>query len=412
MNRVVIVTPGQLGMNPRTVKEATSLHQAGFRVTVVCTRLSSALDQRDSTILGEIDWDVDRVDFGPRPAWWFERGLNEAARILAAASPFISRQPFLAGYAHSPMARRLLAATLRHPADLYIAHYPAALPAAVAAARRHGARFAFDAEDFHPGDLPDEPSSRRPNQWIDAIERNALPRAAYVTAASPGIADAYAERYGIARPTVVRNVFPLTEAPEGPSAGGTVTPGPTLYWFSQVRGRDRGLECALEAIALARTRPHLHIRGAARMGFDQAYLTRAKALGCADRIHFLDPAAPMEMARLAAGYDAGLASETGGTANHRIALANKIFTYILAGTVSMMSDIPAHVAFADEAGDAVRLYRTEDPRSLAAVLDDLFEDPARLARARAAAYALGQTRLNWEAEATLLLKCVADALGE
>lgn len=404
--RVCIVTPGQLWMNPRAVKEADALSAAGYRVHVIATRLSEAMEARDRDVLRAARWTVGRVDFTGRPRWLGERLGTELARRLDGLVP----SPRLAFLAHSPLTRRLTATTTAVRADLYIAHYPAALPAAVAAARRHGARFAFDAEDFHPGDLPDGPAAARPNRWIDALERQALPRAAYVTAASPGIGQAYAERYGIAQPTVIRNVFPRAEAPAHATPAGNASPRPTLYWFSQTRGGNRGLECALEAIARAATRPHLHLRGDRRPDFDDAFLRRADALDCADRVHLLDPAPPSRMVALAADHDAGLASETGRTRNHRLALANKIFTYLLAGIPAVLSDTPAHVAFAAEAPDAALLYRTDDPQSLAGVLDRLFESPERLSRARAAAHALGQTSLNWEAEAPQLLACVARSL--
>ena len=132
-------------------------------------------------------------------------------------------------------------------ADLYIAHYPAALPAAAKSAARHGARYAFDAEDFHLGDLPDLPKHEHERRRLRAIEGAYLPRAAYVTAASPGIADAYVKGYGIKRPAVVLNVFPLSRAPASTTPRGTVEPGPSLYWFSQTIGPDRGLEAAVAA---------------------------------------------------------------------------------------------------------------------------------------------------------------------
>ena len=92
-------------------------------------------------------------------------------------------------------------------------------------------------------------------------------------------------------------------------------------------------------------------------------------------------------------------------------LTNKLFTYALAGIPMLLSDIPAHRQVQAEAGDAVQLFRREDPVSLAAVLDSwLAAPPAVLARARAAAYCLGQESWNWEREQTLLLERVATVL--
>ena len=116
------------------------------------------------------------------------------------------------------------------------------------------------------------------------------------------------------------------------------------------------------------------------------------------------------MVRLAAQYDAGLVAETGATLNRRIALTNKQFTYLLGGVPAIMSDIPAHEQFCAEAEGATFLYRADDPEDLARALDDVLGDADRLAEARHCAFALGQSRFNWEAEAPKLLSSVQDAL--
>jgi hypothetical protein len=117
------------------------------------------------------------------------------------------------------------------------------------------------------------------------------------------------------------------------------------------------------------------------------------------------------MARLAAVYDLGLSGEPGHTPNNRIALGNKLFTYLLAGLPILASAIPSHVAFAAKAGSAMRLYAVDGADELAAALDGLFENPQILAVAREAAFALGQTRYNWDFEKSVFLERVAAALA-
>ena len=143
--------------------------------------------------------------------------------------------------------------------DLYIAHYPAALPAVATAARKYGTRYAYDAEDFHIGDWPDDAKYDGERRLVREIESRYLQGCAYVTAASPGIAEAYVDTYGIKRPRVVLNAFPLGHALPNPTPQGTVRPRPSLYWFSQTIGPDRGLECAVRAIALDAACDHTSI---------------------------------------------------------------------------------------------------------------------------------------------------------
>jgi glycosyltransferase involved in cell wall biosynthesis len=407
-SRICILTPGALGSNPRVVKEAQALHDEGCDVTVISTRTLDDVDRRDETILATAEWRSRRLDFRARGWRW---RLRRAAQSAEAIVFSMTRRTRSADTGLSAFTAPLIAAAREVPADLYIAHYPAALPAAAIAARFRRARYAFDAEDFHPGELPDAIGDALQRRLVRAIEARYLPGCAYVTAASPGIADAYAAAYGIARPTVVLNVFPKSQAPAAPTPAGTAEPGPSVYWFSQTIGPGRGLECAAQAIDRARARPHLYLRGSPAAGLVEHLRNIATAGGAGERLHILPPAAPFEMERLAACYDLGFVGEIGHTESRRVALTNKLFSCLLAGLPVVMSDIPAHRAFAHEAGGAVRLYVADDADSLAAAFDALLGDPAALAVARAAAFHLGQTRFNWEVEKARLLDKVATSLA-
>jgi hypothetical protein len=115
------------------------------------------------------------------------------------------------------------------------------------------------------------------------------------------------------------------------------------------------------------------------------------------------------MERLAASYDIGLGGETGFTRNNKIALSNKVFSYLLAGVPVVLSDTPAHRAFAVELGGAARVYKVDDAESLASALDAFLCNAAELAAARATAFHLGRSRFNWETERLALLNCVRAA---
>ena len=115
------------------------------------------------------------------------------------------------------------------------------------------------------------------------------------------------------------------------------------------------------------------------------------------------------MERLASRHDLGFVGETGVTANRRIALANKLFTYILAGIPGVASDIPAHRWLARRAGPAMSLYPVGSAEGLAAAIDEYLADGgAVLARARAHAHALGQRSLNWDVEKAVLVRKVEE----
>jgi len=411
--RICLVTSLHPSLNPRLVKEADALSGAGYEVIVIAPDFSPWARAADAVYQNRCWRIVERPRFGPHaPAG--TRVIELVRRLIAdiATRHLGLTNHVLVRAACHPASPALVSRTLRHKADLYIAHVLPALPAAALAARMHGALYAFDAEDFHLGEPPPGPEHDRERQIVKAMEAPFLAGCAYVTAASPGIAQAYADVYGIPLPQSVLNVFPLRQAPAKPSPKGSAAPGPSIHWYSQTIGADRGLQCAVQAIGRSRMRPHLYLRGTPTPGFLERLRREAQAIGVADHLHVLEPSLPHDLERLASQYDAGLCGEIGHTENRRIALTNKQFSYLLAGIPALMSDIPAHRAFAREAAGAVELYEVDDPESLARAMDAVLANPDRLAAMRDEAWRLGQTRFNWDIEQKHLLNIVERTLGQ
>jgi glycosyltransferase involved in cell wall biosynthesis len=203
------------------------------------------------------------------------------------------------------------------------------------------------------------------------------------------------------------NVFPLDMAPAAPSAG--AAPGTPArlkaYWFSQTIGFDRGLQPFLQAMARTRSLVTLDIRGGNQWGGGDRLMVLARELGIADRVSILPKAPPGQMVILAAAYDVGLSLETDVSENRRICLTNKIFTYLLAGIPTVMSDTPAQRALAPDLGAAAVVVSLSDPATIAAALDELAA-ASRLADAKRTAWRLGHERYNWDVEKDILLQAV------
>ena len=396
---ICIVSPGNLTSDPRVLKEADTLHEAGYAVTAIVCDYTDSLRPFDDEIAARVPWQVVRV---PRPAGERQIGLiaGGIARVTARAG---ARVPVaLAARAYGGPVAALERAASDRPADLYIAHYVAGLAAAGAAARRHGAMLGFDAEDFHGGE-----GTAFHTDMVRAIEGSLLPSCRHATAAAPLIADAYAAQYGIA-PTTVLNVFPLAMAPAQPCRHGE--PGTfRAYWFSQTIGLDRGLQSFIQAMARAKTRITLDIRGGNRWGHGDRLIDIARQLGIADRVNLLPMTPPGEMVRAAAAYDIGLSLETDVSDNRRLCLTNKIFTYLLAGVPVLLSDTPAQRALAPQLGAAARVISLTDPDGMAVTLDRLAGSPDARAEASASAWRLGRERYNWDVEKAALLGAVAQA---
>lgn len=406
---VCLVTSGHVGSNPRLVKEADALARAGARVKVVAvnvTRLPE-VQARDSHILGRGLWPCTLVGGGS----WASRLLPAVLRRVAtlAFSRGI-RSDWVACTAYSAHIARLSRAAEAIPADLYIAHNLAALPASWNAATTNNGRLGFDAEDFHSGQFTASEEGALALRLTRHIEQRYLPCCDYVTAASPGIARAYAAANGLNVPTTILNVFPKHDAPASPTKPGRARHSPSLYWFSQTIGPGRGLEDALAAIAASLSRPWLYVQGTAAPGYASHLTALADKLGIADRLVFVAPSLPDELPKLAAQHDAGLALEPADTPNHDACLSNKIFTYLLAGVPVLATDTAGQRELAAELPGAVRMLPLADPTKWPGVIDALLLDPQTLAAARKGAWNAAQDRFNWDREQNTFLHAVMRAL--
>jgi glycosyltransferase involved in cell wall biosynthesis len=313
-------------------------------------------------------------------------------------------------WAHHSLTELLKSAAKRCRADLYIAHYVAALPAACSAARQYNAMCGFDAEDYHLGEFEQNEVNDVPARAVRKIEAAYIPQVRHFTAASKGISAAYSRTYEVSLPRVILNVFPRENAPRAPTKSGRAQPGPSIYWFSQTIGVNRGLECAVRAIAQAKSNPHLYLRGNFQSEIKTKLAEIAQPLGVEARIHYLLPAPGFEMERLASDYDIGLVAETCYTENRRIALTNKLFSYLLAGLPVVASDTQAHHELAN-ACDAIFLYAVNSPAELSKAFDDLLLNPEALERARSESWAAGQYRYNWDLEQKKLVDAVCSHIG-
>lgn len=400
--RICILSPGNLSSNPRLVKEADALHRAGYDVTAIVCDYTEALKPFDDEIASGAPWKIVRL---PRDR--SERYITAASRPVAqvlAASGMPVPLP-VASHAYGGPAYALRRAATAVVADLYIAHYVPALPAAMAAVRRHRALLGFDAEDFHAGDAIDDIADGIQPKLVTRIERACLPTCACMTASSPMIGSAYAARYGV-NPRTVLNVFSKTmAAPIEPGAGESREPGRlAVYWFSQTIGLDRGLQEFMRAMARAKARVSLDVRGSNRWSHGDTLMALARDLGVAERVRLLPTAAPDQMVKLAAPYDLGLSLEIGNSQNRRACLGNKIFTYLLAGVPVMMSDTPAQRALAPELGAAAAVVSVADTEGIARILDRFGASPAALADAKATAWQLADRYYNWEVEQKALVE--------
>lgn len=406
---ICLVTTGHLSTNPRLVKEAEALAEAGYSVRVIATRFLEWADSTDRQ-LDDRPWKTVTVPFGPlatRPRRIAQSVRRRLAGLVMDAAP---RSTWLANrsihYVVPELTRRAVAAQ----ADLYIAHNLAALPAASMAADARNVPLGFDAEDFHRGELPDDSENSRALRTVRLLEETYIPRCQYVTAASGGIAEAYQKALGIDRPTVILNVFPLSDrnvpVPVAELAREKPKGSRSLHWFSQTIGAGRGLEDAVRALPELPGDVVLTLRGAWAAGYERELRGLAESLGVGRRVLALPPCPPAEIVRRTEEHDVGLALEVSETVNRDLCVTNKLFTYMLAGRPVLATATTGQAQVCSDLPEATHMYLSGEVASFANGARSLLASPT----ARRAALEAASHRYNWDHEKATFLDVVRNVL--
>src|SRR6266849_10078096 len=137
MAKICLLTPGQPSIDPRLVKEADALHEAGHEVHVLCSHYVSWADEADRVLLGSRRWSCTYVGGDAKvasvPHFW-TRLRHGLTRRAPGAWRWGGK---LRQWALSRVLPELMYGASRIPGDLYIAHYTGGLVAAAAAARKN-----------------------------------------------------------------------------------------------------------------------------------------------------------------------------------------------------------------------------------------------------------------------------------
>jgi len=421
MPDICLVTPGHPSKNPRLVKESDALTEAGYDVLAIAGDYHPWGHEADQEYRNR-NWTLDRVTYGkmasPLRRTWLG-GRKRVSETLVDVLPMEVNGLNLR--AHHWIVPELIARARSVSADLFVAHYLPALPAALRAAEEQNAAVGFDAEDFHRGQYRDGESERLDAQLTRWFEETYVPQCDYVTAASPGIGEAYADVLGIDVPTTVLNVFPRSErsghTPKRELRDENPGEGLSLYWYSQTIGPDRGLEMVVRAMgAICRgnvdtPRLTLSLRGSWAGDYEGELRSLARSVGL-DRaqIRHLARSPPDQLIERAAQHDIGLALEQAASRNRDICITNKIFAYLLAGCPVLATDTAGQRWVHEHVPDAVALCPVGDVDAMAERLRTWVQSAERRQQAARAAGHGRDERFNWEVEKKSLLSVVHSVL--
>lgn len=298
-----------------------------------------------------------------------------------------------------PAHREALAALVATRPDAIHAHDWDGCIVAAAAAAALDVPFVYDAHEF-AAEMHIERIAWRVTvaPLIRRLEGPAARAATRVISVSPMLGQMLQERLRLDRPVLtVRNVpqalpVQLRDRPAG---------DPLLLHYHGVLARGRGIELALDAVLNAATPVRLRLLGPWRQAAMQREVEDRLA-GAANAARVLiEPAVPHDqLIAKASDADLGLCLLPDPSVHNRIALPNKLFEYLYAGIVPVVSG-------SDEMAAIVARYRCGfvlDPQkpgeALAALIPTLTRDRIEAMRLRC----LDAARdFSWENEKRTLL---------
>lgn len=408
--RVLILSGTQLSVNPRVIKEANALTEAGHSVEVVGGLFDSSVAERERAIHESKPWNykklVDASSHASRDRikWFWLRARRRISREAYARLKIENSRQL--GY----LVPEMLAYAVERDADLTIVHNAAALWVGSQLIRR-GKRVAVDMEDWYSEDLTPGEKIHFPVDAQKIYEAEALRGAVFSTTTSRGMSDALVEAYHCEAPAVVYNSFPWSDRDtiDGFNRDRVDTALPSICWFSQVIGPRRGLESLLDALHMVNVPCEVHLRGSVSQSYKREMLARAPE-SWRDRIYFHAQVAHQELLSRIAEHDIGLASDIPHSRSRALTITNKLLLYLLAGIPVAASDTDGQREAAALAGDAVFLYSGANAAECASVLSRLLSDHALRSRARAQALEAARGIFSWERSAAVLVSGVEKAL--
>ncbi|HTI60951.1 glycosyltransferase [Mucilaginibacter sp.] len=385
IKHICIVTQSHLCRNPRVLKEALTLAEAKFRVTIVNSTYSAALAAEDIGLINTHDIKIEPVSALEKGGFraFKDKLIKKIGDKMVRV--FGVQTPMALGYG----AGRFVNAALKPNADLYICHQETGLYAGVKLIGK-GKQVAFDFEDWYSEDLSEEARLERPIGLLKRLEKTALQKGVFCFTTSDVMAAKLAETYDAPIPATLYNTFGVDESlltiPK------RYTPPVKLFWFSQTIGPGRGLEEFIGLMSQIETRLELHLLGAV----SESYKNELSNIQHTHPILFHPLVSNEKLPAKIAEFDVGLALELDKPLNRDHTVTNKLFQYIVSGLPVIATNTKGQQEVIGKYGGGV-LIDMKDTDTTLPQLRELLNNPAQLLELRQQAiYAASQ--LDWENE--------------
>jgi hypothetical protein len=346
LKKILLITTANLTTNPRLLKELFILSYS-YKLIVVVFRLGNWSDQIEQTHLVSLkNVDISYISARRSTSWFIATLIQKFSSIGIKLFPQSNR---LISYLLDKRSLQIWWNLKRNKwnVDFVIAHNLGALYPSYKYSRKNNIPFAFDVEDYHPGEGVQYEGQTKVSILRKKLMQRVLPAASYVSFASPLIMDEVLKWCPkIKNRTLINNSFFSAEftAPEQRVIESKNQPI-KLVWFSQNIAQGRGLELIIAALQeIERNNFELHLIGNLYRRFYSEWIEPNSGF---IRLH--KPMSQNNLYKKLYDFDIGLAIELNNADyNRQICLTNKIFAYAQAGLYILATDTPAQKKFLEE----------------------------------------------------------------
>ncbi len=409
--KICILTQSHLCRNPRVVKEANTLANAGFDVTILTTFTFADLLEEDKKLI-----DTNKIKFkgiinmipGQASSWY--RLKNRLERRIAGEliGRFNWENVQALGYDYSTN----LKAAINENADLYTCHQEVSTVIGCKLIKR-GFKVAFDFEDWYSNDLLADANKTRPIDLLKKYEKFALNNSVLNYTTSESMAKGFADFAGSEEPKILHNVFPLAEREilDGKIKDRNDLSKKSIHWYSQTVGPGRGLEFIINSLRFVKKPVELHLRGNCSEEFKQELLIKLPGEN-GHKLFFHQLVPHKELLSRIAEHDIGLATEKSTPPSRDLTITNKILQYLLAGIAVVASDTSGQKEVAREAPDSVFLFENDNEQQFSSALNLLIENKEKLQKAKDEALKISTEKFCWEKQEQWLVDWISEVLKE
>ncbi|MBD2140412.1 glycosyltransferase [Anabaena sp. FACHB-1250] len=110
-------------------------------------------------------------------------------------------------------------------------------------------------------------------------------------------------------------------------------------------------------------------------------------------------------------HNIGLALEVNNIPSRNLRITNKIFQYLQAGLAVIATNTEGQSEILNEYPEAGQIIASHDAIALASAINNLVNDPQKLAATKKTALLAAEDQLNWENQESIILRLAAKAIS-